>query len=99
MSEWKVIAADFDATSRAVFTVTKGSKRLDHREQEELEALLADGQEGLYEALAEAELELMMARLNALKAVKSDQRWEGIAEAIQISIDKSAAARAKARGK
>lgn len=41
MSEWKVIAADFDATSRAVFTVTKGSKRLDHREQEELEALLA----------------------------------------------------------
>lgn len=44
MSEWKVIAAVFDATSRAVFTVTKGSKRLDHREQEELEALLAGWQ-------------------------------------------------------
>lgn len=42
MSEWKVIAADFDATSRAVFTVTKGSRKLDHREQEELEALLAN---------------------------------------------------------
>lgn len=41
MSNWKVTGADFDSASRAVFTVTRGSKRLDHREQDELEALLA----------------------------------------------------------
>ncbi|WP_339886530.1 hypothetical protein, partial [Vreelandella maris] len=41
MSDWRVIGADFDAASRVVFTVTKNSKRLDHREQDELEALLA----------------------------------------------------------
>lgn len=41
MSVWRVTGADFDAASRAVFTVTKGSRRLDHREQNELEALLA----------------------------------------------------------
>lgn len=40
MSKWRVTGADFDAASRAVFTVTKSSRRLDHREQDELEALL-----------------------------------------------------------
>ncbi|MDN6321831.1 MAG: DUF551 domain-containing protein [Halomonas sp.] len=41
MSQWRVTGGDYDAASRGVFTVTKGSKRLDHREQDELEALLA----------------------------------------------------------
>ncbi|RUR26807.1 DUF551 domain-containing protein [Vreelandella andesensis] len=41
MSEWKVTGGHFDSASRGVFTVTKGTKRLDHREQDELEALLA----------------------------------------------------------
>lgn len=41
MSQWKVTGGSFDGANRAVFTVTKGSKRLDHRQQDELEALLA----------------------------------------------------------
>lgn len=40
MSKWRVTSGNFDAAARAVFTVTKGSRRLDHREQDELEALL-----------------------------------------------------------
>ena len=41
MSEWKVTGGYHDSASRVVFTVTKGTRRLDHREQDELEALLA----------------------------------------------------------
>lgn len=41
MSYWRVTGGHYDAASRGVFTVTKGSKRLDHREQDELESLLA----------------------------------------------------------
>lgn len=44
MNQWRVTGANFDAASRAVFTVTKGSRCLDHREQNELEALLAGWQ-------------------------------------------------------
>ena len=40
MSEWKVTGGYHDSASRVVFTVTKGTRRLDHREQDELEALL-----------------------------------------------------------
>lgn len=41
MSQWRVTATKFDADSNVTYVATKGSKRLDHREQEELEALLA----------------------------------------------------------
>lgn len=40
MTQWKITAADFDANSRAIYTVTKGTRRLDHRELNELEALI-----------------------------------------------------------
>jgi hypothetical protein len=40
MSQWRVTGGHYDSASRGVFTVTKGTRRLDHREQDELEALL-----------------------------------------------------------
>ncbi|WP_438455357.1 hypothetical protein [Vreelandella venusta] len=41
MSNWRVIATKFDADSNVTYITTKGSKRLDHREEDELKALLA----------------------------------------------------------
>jgi hypothetical protein len=40
MTGWRVTGGHYDSASRGVFTVTKGNKRLDHREANELEALL-----------------------------------------------------------
>lgn len=44
MSQWKVTGGSYDSERRGIFIVTKGSKCLDHREQDELEALLAGWQ-------------------------------------------------------
>lgn len=52
----------------------------------------------LYEALEEAEKDLVAAQVNARMAAKHDPKWAGVAEAIQPSIDRSRAVRAKARG-
>ena len=52
----------------------------------------------LYAALEEAEKDLVAAQVNARMATKHDSKWEGVAEAIQSSIDRSRAARARARG-
>ncbi|KTG25424.1 hypothetical protein AWR38_01245 [Idiomarina sp. WRN-38] len=41
MNRWRVTSGYLDAALRMAFTVTKGTRRLDHRDQNELEALLA----------------------------------------------------------
>lgn len=40
MNNWRVTGGHIDSALRGAFTVTKGTRRLDHREQDELEALL-----------------------------------------------------------
>ncbi|WP_062359519.1 hypothetical protein [Vreelandella aquamarina] len=40
MNRWRVTSGYLDAALRMAFTVTKGTRRLDHRDQNELEALL-----------------------------------------------------------
>lgn len=52
----------------------------------------------LYEALEEAEKDLVAAQVNARRAAAHDPAWSGVSEAIQPSIDRARAARAKARG-
>jgi organic radical activating enzyme len=52
----------------------------------------------LFDALVEAQKDLVAAQVNARRAAKHDPKWEGVAEAIQPSIDKSRTALAKARG-
>lgn len=68
-------------------------------EEAEANAHLMRSAKDLYEALEEAEKDLVAAQVNARRAAKHDTNWNGVAEAIQPSIDKSRAARAKARGK
>lgn len=98
MSEWKSIKGGWDEeTGLAVYHVTKGSKELNRHDHDELEQMLRESQAGLYEALLEAEKDLVAAQVNARRAAENDPRWTGVAEAIQPSIDRSRAARLKAR--
>ncbi|MDU5828531.1 MAG: hypothetical protein E6Z60_16650 [Mixta calida] len=52
----------------------------------------------LLEALQETVKDLVAYQVNALHAAKSNNRWEGCAEAVQPSIDAAHAAIAKALG-
>lgn len=52
----------------------------------------------LYEALVEAEKDLVAAQVNARRAAAHDPAWAGVSEAIQPSVDRARAARARARG-
>ena len=52
----------------------------------------------LLEALQETVKDLVAYQVNALHAAKTNNRWEGCAEAVQPSIDAANAAIAKAMG-
>lgn len=99
MSYWRTNgnAGWSEEAGDAVYHVTNGSKSLNAGDHDELKQVLREAQAGLYEALFEAEKDLVAAQINARRALEHDSRWEGVAEAIQPSIDNARAARARAR--
>lgn len=61
-------------------------------------ASLKAQRDALLEALTEALKDLRIYQMNARSAARTDDRWEGVAEAIQPRIDGGEAAIAKVRG-